>query len=256
MPKKADNGKHFSLMIILGICCCAIFAFIVVSIIAASSKSETERNIQSYLEIKEIDYSSVNIEDKLLTVKLNSSGTGYCTLNDVKAIQAIYEAIHGDNIIENVEDISIYIYDTEGSLIYDLYRPGVSKPVESIKNVSIAEAYDTLMPEDAVNLIVEESPFKVKTMNFSSARQIDGRKLELSVESEASSFNDLQTLYRKLETYSLSSNEISQCAISVEKDGECVLYMAGDFKYGNCISWVSPEMREPMVSQVTMERVG
>ncbi len=243
MLKKVHNIRRFSLMIILVIMCCSILAFILTSTIAASDEKETKRDILSYLDTRKIEYSYAEVENKLLTVKLNSHGSGYCTLDDVKAIQAIYEAVHGDNIIGNVEDVSISIYDTNGKLIYDLYSPGVSEMPDIIQNISAAETYNTRTSSEVVELILMASPFETKTMTFSSARQIDGCKLELTVDANTPSFPDLQSLYRELEAHFICNNEITQCAISVEHNGECVLYMGGDFKYGNYISWISPELQ-------------
>lgn len=52
------------------------------------------------------------------------------------------------------------------------------------------------------------------------------------------------------ESYSLSTGAITQCNITLLNDEqECIAYMIGDFQYGNCIAWISPDYENAFVAQ-------
>lgn len=95
-------------MILLMALCCAVMVFCAAGFATVVyAEGKVERNIYSYLSEKSVSYSFVSIDDKVLTVEIISTGTDRCTLDDVKAIQAVYEAVYGKKVIGNVEDVQI-----------------------------------------------------------------------------------------------------------------------------------------------------
>ena len=63
-----------------------------------------------------------------------------------------------------------------------------------------------------------------------------------------SSVSRISSVYDNLE--SLSTGAITQCNITLLNDEqECIAYMIGDFQYGNCIAWISPDYENAFVAQ-------
>lgn len=219
---------------------------------------KTMRTIASFMDEKAIEYSEVSIDNQILSVKLLSAGEDRCTLDDVKAIQAIYEAVHGKIIDGQVKNIGIEIYDTNGKLIYDVVEHVVSLPIENAdqsvekndRKKQDMTANEVLLQVDS---IVKEYPYSVQKSCISEADVIAGKKLELTISelnNDIQSINDIRAIYENLEAYSYSTNAINQCEITVLDDEEaCVAYMAGDFRYGNITAWVSPAAESAFLAQ-------
>ncbi len=219
---------------------------------------KTVRTIASFMDEKAIEYSEVSMDNQVLSVKLLSAGEDRCTLDDVKAIQAIYDTLHDQTIDGKVKNIGIEIYDTNGKLIYDIFENVVSLPVENADQP--VEKNDRKKNDMTVNevllqvdSIVTEYPYSVQKSCISDADEIAGKKLELTISemnNDIHSINDIRAIYENLEACSFSTNAINQCEITVvDAEEACVIYMAGDFRYGNIIAWISPAAESAFVAQ-------
>lgn len=244
------------LFLVLAIACVLVLA--VRTAMKAYATEKTVHTISSFLAEKGIEYSYVNVNNGTLSVKLASTGDERCTLDDVKAIQAIYEAVHAQTINGQVINVGIEIYNTSGELIYDVFENDVSVPVDDVeKLVTLNSDQKTDMTMNDIMLkvenIVKEFPYSVQQSKIATATQIPGEKLQLTLienNNDISSIADIRVIYENLESFALSTNEITQCEITVNNiDGNCVLYMAGDFLYGNCVAWLSPKAESFFLAQ-------
>lgn len=84
------------------------------------------RIVESYLEQREVDVREVNLQEDMLIVKLQSQGDSRCTLNDVQAIEVIYEFLCDADIAKRVKDIKIEIYDINQKCIYDYLQKDIA----------------------------------------------------------------------------------------------------------------------------------
>lgn len=236
-----ERGKRPSRKSVITISCCCVLIIALMALNAAFSHDFIyERYVRRQLEETGVSYTLVEIGNRQLAVELASSGTGRCTLEDVMAIETIYETVYGDTLIGKLDGLSISIYDTEGEQIYDISKP---MDTQKLRLVSVSEKIgdeDTLA---AVMHLLEQSPFEYNGMDFYTARKTDGWKLELQLTADSPSFDELQTLYRSLENSCIAD----MCSIRVDSKEECLLYIAGDFRYGCYISWISPELQEQLM---------
>lgn len=216
-----------------------------------------KRNIISYLDNKEVNYSSIDIDNQVLSIKLLSNGENRCTIDDVKAVQAVYEAVHGQTVSEKIEDVSIEVYDINNKLIYDVYENDVFSLVENAELLvkqSVVSEQDVTSEDILSNVknIVTRYSYYIQNVNVEKAEEITGRKLELILCESGNSANpmgDTTFIYESLEAYSLSTGAITQCEITVfDSENECVVYMAGDFQYGNAVAWVSPKIESEFIA--------
>ena len=247
---KTRKGKLF-ILLTLGLVVVSALLFMVQTALKAYAAGKPVRTITSFLKEKTIDYTDVSIKDGTLCVKLISLGDERCTLNDTKAIQAIYEVVHAQSIDDQIMNVRIEIYNTNGKMIYDHFENGVSAPVENIdKLVKQDPEQKTDMTVDDILLYVENMvvkyPYSIQESKIDAASEIPGKKLELTLctlnKNSIPSFSEISSIYDNLEAFSFSTKAITQCEITVNNiEGDGVYYMAGDFLYGNCIAWVSPE---------------
>ena len=143
-----------------------------------------KRNILSYLDNKEVNYSSIDIDNQVLSIKLLSNGENRCTIDDVKAVQAVYEAVHGQTVSEKIEDVSIEVYDINNKLIYDVYENDVFALVENAELLvkqSVVSEQDVTSEDILSNVknIVTRYSYYIQNVNVEKAEEITGRKLEL-----------------------------------------------------------------------------
>ena len=251
------KGKALALSILVLVLACILILSAITSEKAYATE-KTIRAISTFLAEKEIEYSDVRVSDRTLSVKLLSSGDNRCTLDDVKAIQAIYEAVHAQTIEGQVKNVGIEIYNTDGILIYDILENDVDNPIENLEQLVKTNseqkgeftANDILLKAES---IVTEFPYSIQQSWITESTEISGQKLQLTLcenNNDISSLDDIKVIYENLEAYSLSTNAITQCEITVtNSSGNCVLYMAGDFLFGNCIAWVSPEAESSFIAQ-------
>ena len=255
---KTRKRKLFILLILAVVVVCAL-TFVVQKALKAYAAGKPIRTITSFLKEKNIDYSDVSINNETLSVNLVSSGDGRCTINDIKAVQAIYEVVHAQTIDSKVKNVSIEIYDINGKMIFDHHENGVSAQVQNVdKLVKQDPEQKTDMAVDEILLyaenLVAKYPYSVQELKIDTASEISGKKLELILctlnKNSIPSFSDIDRIYENLEAFSFSTKAITQCEITVNNtEGDGVYYMAGDFLYGNCIAWISPEAQSSFVKE-------
>ncbi len=251
--------------IALSVLVLALICAIVLSVFAvkkAYAAEKTVRTVGAFLAEKKIEYSDAQISEGTLSVKLLSSGDDRCTLDDVKAIRAIYEAVHAQTVEGQVKNVSIEIYNADGVLIYDALENDVDKPIENIEQLVTVDPDQKgeLSTNDIlqkVDTIISDLPYSVQQSQITDSTEISGRKLQLTLCTNDNDISWIKTIYEELEAYSLSANALTQCEISVtNSSGDCILYMAGDFLYGNCITWVSPEVENSFIAQEGPQQEG
>ena len=162
------------------------------------------QSISTYLDKKGIDYFDVSIENEALSVKLNSTGENRCTFADVKAIQTIYEAIHGQSFDRTVNDVTIEIYDNSGKMIYNICEKNVS----SLVNLNGAKKESNLAPKEInfqdqdiffdTSTLVNKYPYSIEHFVVSNANEIDGKKLEITLCETRNSIGLLDCEFRSL----------------------------------------------------------
>lgn len=98
-----------------------------------------------------------------------------------------------------------------------------------------------------------DTSYSIQSVNISDAEEITGKCLNLTLtlsNADDSSVSRISSVYDNLESYSLSTGAITQCNITLLNDEqECIAYMIGDFQYGNCIAWISPDYENAFVAQ-------
>ena len=251
--------RKFFILLTLGLVVTCALIFVVQTAMKAYAARKPVRTITSFLKEKNIEYSDVSIKDGTLSVKLVSSGDERCTLNDIKAVQAIYEVIHAQTIEGQIKNVGIEIYNTDGKMIFDHFENGVSVPIKDVdKLVKQDTEQKTDMTVDDILLYVENIvasyPYTIQELKIDTALEISGKKLELTLctlnKSYIPSFSNIRAIYENLEAFSFSTKAITQCEITVNNiDGEGVYYMAGDLLCGDCIAWVSPEVQSSFAKE-------
>ena len=214
------------------------------------------RTVSMYLDEKQISYTSVHVNNQTLSVELQSSGEGRCTLDDVKAIQNIYTVIHAQSLADKIRNVKIEIVDRTGTVIYDETEADVSSKVENdLAQTTTADTEiiaDRDILQEARNVLADTS-YSIQSVNISDAEEITGKCLNLTLtlsNADDSSVSRISSVYDNLESYSLSTGAITQCNITLLNDEqECIAYMIGDFQYGNCIAWISPDYENAFVAQ-------
>ena len=238
-------------LVLLGSLVFVLITSIVIAGLVATrtyAADELKKTVSSYLDQKDITYSSVTVDNNTLSVVLLSNGEDRCTLEDVKAIHAIYEAVHAQTIDGDIKNIGIEIYNTNGVLIYDIFEKNVSLPIENAELLVDSSLFQKTGSDDnnilsITQSIVSSFPFSIQLAHVVRAEELTGNKVTLSLtkENDTNIMSDVRSIYEQLESYALSTGAIVECEISVfNTNGDCVLYMAGDFQYGNCIAWISP----------------
>ncbi len=231
-----------------------LFSMLVVVVFIAGKNrkayavAQTTQTIYSALSERKISFSDASISEQTLFVKLLSTGDTRCTLADVKAIQAIYEVVRAQTINEIVKNVDIEIFNPEGKRIYDVHENNVSSPMEYVENSMKEVRKNTEMKGDEVLSevanIVDRYPYSIKESKINVVNEFSSEKLQLTLQEigdTTKSVSSVNGIYDAIESLSRSTGVITQCEITVQDiDGGCVLYMAGDFLYGNCIAWISP----------------
>ena len=208
-----------------------------------------------HMDEKQISYTSVHVNNQTLSVELQSSGEGRCTLDDVKAIQNIYTVIHAQSLADKIRNVKIEIVDRTGTVIYDETEADVSSKVENdLAQTTTADTEiiaDRDILQEARNVLADTS-YSIQSVNISDAEEITGKCLNLTLtlsNADDSSVSRISSVYDNLESYSLSTGAITQCNITLLNDEqECIAYMIGDFQYGNCIAWISPDYENAFVA--------
>lgn len=238
-------------------CICLAMAMAVLSIVVLNaSAANLEKSIDSYLKEREINYTSAYIKDDTLTVDLISTGDTRCTIDDVKAINCIYTAVHSNDVDGTIRNVQIRIFNVSGNLLYDYYQADAVMPNDSSAMVADLEEKDSktldMEPKDALSSIASSNSFTIEDISIKEADGILGQCADIIVKPETPedvTLSDLRLLYENIEIYAIRGNEITQCSLSmVDEYGECLLYMAGDVNFCNIITWVSPEMEDSIIA--------
>lgn len=140
--------------------------------------------------------------------------------------------------------------------IYDETEADVSSKVENdLAQTTTADTEiiaDRDILQEARNVLADTS-YSIQSVNISDAEEITGKCLNLTLtlsNADDSSVSRISSVYDNLESYSLSTGAITQCNITLLNDEqECIAYMIGDFQYGNCIAWISPDYENAFVAQ-------
>ena len=232
----------------------SVHALASLGVIQGTSQSNFEP--QREVSFEQISYTSVHVNNQTLSVELQSSGEGRCTLDDVKAIQNIYTVIHAQSLADKIRNVKIEIVDRTGTVIYDETEADVSSKVENdLAQTTTADTEiiaDRDILQEARNVLADTS-YSIQSVNISDAEEITGKCLNLTLtlsNADDSSVSRISSVYDNLESYSLSTGAITQCNITLLNDEqECIAYMIGDFQYGNCIAWISPDYENAFVAQ-------
>ena len=110
MNNSSVSRSNHSTRVLVSICfvilLCVVIALCFSKINAANI---VRRTVSMYLDEKQISYTSVHVNNQTLSVELQSSGEGRCTLDDVKAIQNIYTVIHAQSLADKIRNVKIEI---------------------------------------------------------------------------------------------------------------------------------------------------
>ncbi|MDR0951567.1 MAG: hypothetical protein LBM18_01420 [Oscillospiraceae bacterium] len=241
----------------VGICILALTVILCMHTLFSlpASAAEIEQELNLFLYENNVNYESIEVNEKQLSVSLQSINADRCSLEDVKAIQLIYQAVHGEDIIGNIDSIQINIYDITGKLIYDVWQSDVSTPVEDFEQyASVSNENGNANMEQMtsdISDIIQSSLLSLNKIEFTDSEGLSGKNVEIVFNrSDAApiGMNDLMQVYDSLQQYSLSNTILARCSLSIEdSSGSCLLYLTGDFQYGNRIGWVSPEIEPSFV---------
>ena len=128
MNNSSVSRSNHSTRVLVSICfvilLCVVIALWFSKVNAANI---VRRTVSMYLDEKQISYTSVHVNNQTLSVELQSSGEGRCTLDDVKAIQNIYTVIHAQNLM-------IYIAI---NISYNVITAGLTAKSEPVFNYKI-----------------------------------------------------------------------------------------------------------------------
>lgn len=234
-----------------------IILLIGIGLSKANAAEEPIKTVLTFLEQNEIQYSDVVLDNNELHIQLQSDGDR-CTLKDIKAIQAIYEAVHAQSLEGGIKDVGIEIYGTDGRLIYDVFQKNVSVPIDGTELLlNQNESKELTITDDEIisstESIVSNYSFKIKNIEIAAAKELTGKKIILNlaeINQDNNSLYIIQHIYKNLEDYALSTGAIAQCEIYVMSNaGGCLMYYAGDFQYRNCIGWISPIAEKAFIAQ-------
>lgn len=260
MNNSSASRPKRSIRIVVCICLAVILCFLAALYVSkATAADKIRRTVSTYLDQKQIAYTSVRVNDHTLSVKLQSDGTDRCTVDDVKAIQDIYAAVHAQSVDGEIRNVSIEIYNRAGQVIYDKTEMDVSSKVEDDAFSTPAADAGTTQITDSDILqkardILEDAPYVLQSADVSDAKEIAGKCLNLTLtlsdeNGDSNRWSWIRRVYDELEAYSLSTGAITQCNITVlNSDQECIAYMNGDLPYGDCSAWIGPEMEDAFLA--------
>lgn len=176
-----------SIKLFIGVCVAVVLCFLAALYVSkATAADKIRRSVSTYLDQKQIAYTSVQVSDHTLSVKLQSDGTDHCTVDDVKAIQDIYAAVHAQSVDGEIRNVSIEIYNRAGQVIYDKTEMYVSSKVEDDASLMPATDAGTTQITDSDILqkahdILEDAPYVLQSADVSDAEEIAGKCLNLTL---------------------------------------------------------------------------
>lgn len=109
----------------------AVIAFtaMLTLVISVNGSNHAEQKIKKYLLDQNVSYTSVEFTDNVLRMDFSSYGVDYCTVDDVRAINAVYEMVQYYDFLQNCDGCEINIKDVNEKLVYNimLYEIGRDK---------------------------------------------------------------------------------------------------------------------------------
>ena len=207
----------------------AVILMIVLAVTLSSNVSAEEKS-------ENVNYTKVSLQNGKMYVELKSSDKNRCTLEDVKAIEAVYEAIHAKKVDGVVNLVEIVVKTPEGKVLSD-ETVNVSSP--------IVEKTDQAIIDD-VTVLAKNSFDNVNSIKLES--YLDGTKKNIVVkvtDESANHTSNADSLYRQIQIYQKQFEAIDKCEIYVEDiNGECLYYITGELEYGDMLAWVSEKSEE------------
>lgn len=243
---------------IILICCtvlavAAVITFVGTATFGTKAAEEGGKSLSTFFDEKKISYSDFNVSEGVLAIDLCSSGEGRCTQEDIKAIQAIYDAVHTPGILGEVSSVNITIRDIHGTVIFNEHKNDVSTPLEGA-TLERAEAAQMTMQEentitDYARNLAAAYPVSVDAATIEQTDGRPGNKIVLELTASDCNQSYGSAIFNALEQYLYTNEKVTQCEITLyDADGNCAFYAAGDFQYGDCIAWVSPEMENSFIA--------
>lgn len=229
---------------------------VLVYMIAAERPALAEKNgtdaVEEVLEERDVSFRSVTENEGVITAELISSGEGRCTLDDVKALQSLNDALWADERLYGIKGLQVYIYDADGNVIYDAYTAKnlTAAAVRPLLLNAVSGASEETIREKAAALMADY-PCRIKNIAY-KAQNTGSCRLEIDLEAseeDAAAFMDVAYLYAMLEANLGVFDGLTACAVNLENEtGECLLYVSADFMQGECTTWVSPEIQDAFIS--------
>lgn len=211
---------------------------------ALAEKSAVDA-VQDYLQEQGISYRAVTESGQTITAELISQGDGRCTLEDVKALQVLNEALWYDERLDEIKGLQVMIYDISDTVIYDVYTARNPLVNEQKRVAAYSAVSEETLKEKAVALM-DKYPCEVKEVIYT--KQDTGiSKLELEVEvtqENIASVLDISVLNDKI-MVGFCNDGLSQFILNMkDTDGECFSYVIIDFLASECSAWISPDVQE------------
>ena len=212
---------------------------------------EIELNTKNHLQANNINYSAVDIVDKVLKIELISNGTNYSTVDDVKSLMLLHELTRGNNTYKDVSNIETTIKNGKGEMLaYQFskcfnHEEGILKTKNVLEttvknsgeiNSTIFEIIEKNLDENVYNL----SNKSVGNEAFVTA----GNKLEIKLNqkySNLSEYYDMEKLYYKFAEFYDETGLYPLIEITLlDENDNIVLFITADYEYGVYKSWISP----------------
>ena len=242
------NRKH--VMYMLCIMACLIGLVGIKGI--ANAENQVEKKVESYLENRGVECSSVTVDERIAKVQLIFESAERRTLDDIKSVQAIYESVRSSDVKEMVDGVQIQIYDKDGAKLSDRYVNGVTQVARTRNPLLAAESGKDVL-ENAVQKIAEEFNYTVPDIAQVETANTEREKVELvlnPISAETVVFADLDKMCMELENYYVQKGGVPQYTLTVEDvDGEILYYIYLDCQYGTLLAWVSPQMESSFIAQ-------
>ncbi len=222
----------------------SIFAILAPKKLVFAEKSAID-SVQDYLEVHGISYRAVTESEQTIMAELISQGEGRCTLEDVKALQALNEALQCDERLDEVKGLQVMIYDINDELIYDVYT--ARNPL--INEQKRAEAYSLVSEEtlkEKATTLMNDYSCEIKEVSYTNQDTgISKLELKVKVTQEAiASMLDISALSSKI-MVDFCNDGLSQLIVNMEStNGECFSYVIVDFWANECNAWISPDVKE------------
>lgn len=228
----------------LAVSLAAIAAIITVAVIAvfapmANAADKIADGVEAYLKENNINYSEVSVKGNRMSVGLISEGDGRHTLEDIKAIEAIYEAVHAQKVVGKISAVEITVKDAEGNLLS-------SDTVNMSDSVASEKSDDAIIKD--IKVLADGLLGSEYTVEIAKYSDDELRNVIVRVNGDADSTSAADSLYRALKNYRALTGAIDKCEIYVEDEsGKCLYYVTGELEYGNMLAWVSEQAEEAFV---------